>query len=195
MSNHEQEKFIVDVLNRGYHKAANSFSKLVGKQVQITNAQSLIVRNQKDCSFISEEKGELFVYITQLIGDLSGKSFLIFNEEERDDIFRELSKDGRANLTEAFLYEIDNIVSASVISEISNAFNIEVYGDVPHLVKIQANALQKYICGDTGEADPSSIIFSNTTFHLGHHERVHPQFIWKFRKRIFEMIPVSKILM
>jgi len=189
MDNRSRENFLIHVLNLGFNKAATSFSKLINRPVKIVNSQSILVRHDDDFSCISEEHGDLYVLITQVIGDISGKSFLIFSQEESNEIFKALNTSvSNETLNEAFLLEIDNIISASVIAELSNTLKLEVYGDVPQLTKIHARDLQDFLSGETTKEEPASMIFSNTTFHFGEKEKIHPQFIWKISSRIFDLI-------
>src|SRR4051812_21706168 len=128
-----RENFLIHVMNNGFDRAAASFSQLIKRPVKIINSQSILVRHDDDFSYISEETGELNILVTQVIGEFSGKSFLIFNTNESQEIFRTLnSAHNNQTLNEAFLLEIDNIMSASVIAELSDAFGLEIYGDVPH---------------------------------------------------------------
>ena len=193
MNTQDREKFLVHIMNSGFERAASSFSKLINRPMKILTNQSVIVRQENKLSFVSEEKGELYILITHIIGDVSGKSFLIFNQEESQEIFNALNtKVQNQQLNEAFLLEIDNIISASVISDLSNALDIEVYGDVPHLIKINSDQLHDLMESEI-EEDHSTMIFSNTTFHFENRERVHPQFIWKLSSKIFDLIPQSKM--
>jgi chemotaxis protein CheY-P-specific phosphatase CheC len=189
-----RESYLIHVMNAGFSKAATSFSRFVNREIKIINSQSIVIRHDDDFSCISEEQGDLYVLITQIIGDITGKSFLIFNEEESKEIFGLMgtSVDNIA-LREGFLMEIDNIISASVISEISNQLELDVYGDVPRLSKIHARDLQEFLIGKTIANEPSSMILTNTTFLLDSKEKVHPQFIWKINSKIFEMISAKKI--
>lgn len=194
MENRSRENFIVHVMNAGFERAALSFSKLIGRSVRVTHAPSIVVRHDNDFSCISEERGDLFVLTTQIIGEVNGKSFLIFSEEESAEIFKTLGTSINDQLKEAFLMEIDNIISASVISDLSNALSIEVYGDVPHLIRIHSNELQDYMNDEMSKEGQSSMIFSNTTFHFDSGEQIHPQFVWKLSSKVFEMIPVEKLV-
>jgi chemotaxis protein CheY-P-specific phosphatase CheC len=180
-------------MNNGFERAAHSFSSLVGKTVRITNSPSVLIRHDNDFSCFSEEKGDLMVLTTQIIGTITGKSFLIFSEEESKEIFKSL-KSNSDHLKEAFLMEIDNIISASVISELSNALAIEVYGDVPNLIRMHSRQLQDFMSGEIRKDDPSSMILSNTTFHFEKGDRVHPQFIWKLSTKVFDIIPEEKLV-
>jgi chemotaxis protein CheY-P-specific phosphatase CheC len=128
MENVYQENYIIHALNNGFKRAADSFSQLMGKKVRITNAQSILIRHNNKFSYISEEEGELFILVTQVIGDISGKSYLVFSSEEVAEVSRSLkATNSKPELTEAFLLEIDNIISASVIADLSNALHIELY--------------------------------------------------------------------
>lgn len=189
-----RETFLIHVMNAGFEKAALSFSKLINRPVKITNTQSILIRHDDDFSCISEEQGDLYVLVTHIIGDIAGKSFLFFNREESEEIFKALkSSMVSESLNEAFLMEIDNIISASVISEISNTFNLEIYGDVPHLNKIHSRDLQEFLTKEISKEDPSSVIFSNTTFQFDQKDRVHPQFVWKLSSKIFDLIPDQQL--
>lgn len=192
----EQEKFIVHVMNEGFHRASEAFTSFIGKSVKIANTQSVLIRHANDFSCISEEKGDIVVLITKLIGDLSGKSYLILNANESAEIIRITSQTFGFvgdKLADALLMEIDNIISASVISELSNGLKLEVYGDVPQLKRMHASELQKFMQQEVEGIDPASMILSNTTFQFSLSEHVHPQFLWKLSSRIFEAVPKGKL--
>jgi len=193
MKQQNQENYLIHVLNSGFERAAVSFSKLINRQVRIVNTQSLVLRHNDHFSYISEEQGDLHILVTQVIGDITGKSYLVFNRDECSEIFKALNSNPSVALQDAFLLEIDNIISASVIAELSNALELEVYGDVPQLIKIQGQDLREFMRKEISKDGPSSVIFSNALFQFDNRERVHPQFIWKMSSRIFEMIPVDKI--
>src|SRR5688572_8205704 len=176
MYNRNSESFLIHVMNAGFERAAESFSRLINKEVKISNTQSILIRHDDNFSCISEEEGELYILITHIIGEISGKSFLIFNQTESREIFKAIGSDEKnEKLNEAFLLEVDNIMSASVIAELSNSMSLEIYGDVPQLVKIHSMDLQDFMKAEVTKSDPSSIIFSNTTFQFEKRDRVHPQ--------------------
>lgn len=188
-----REKFINKVMNAGFERAAESFSKLVGGAVSVMNSSSLIIPLHTHLSGIAEEKGNLIVLTTQIIGRVSGKSFLVFSEKEIHEIFKTLGPKGE-HLEEAFLLEIDNIMSASVISDLSNALSIEVYGDVPQLSHIHSDELIDFIRSEVSHEDASHMICSKATFHFDNADDVHPQFIWKINSKVFDIIPLEKIV-
>ena len=194
MDIHLRENTLIHIMNGGFEKAAIAFSRLINKPVKIINTQSILIHHEDDISYISEELGELSVLVTQIIGDISGKSYLIFSQDESKEIFRALNTSiSNESLHQAFLLEIDNIISASVIAELSNAFSLEIYGDVPRLSKVKAMDLQKFMDTDALSDTRSSVIFCNTTFRFDDRDNIHPQFIWKLSNKIFEVVPDRKL--
>ncbi len=194
--NREREKFIIHIMNQGFQRASDAFSSFIGKSVKITNTQSVLVRHANDFSCISDEDGEIIVLVTKLIGDLSGKSYLILNADETSEIVKITSQTFgfvSHQLNDALLMEIDNIISASVISELSNNLKLEVYGDVPMLKRMKAEELENFMEREVEGMDRSAMILSNTTFQFNVSERVHPQFLWKLSSKIFESVPEGRI--
>ena len=189
MSNKDREDLVMHIMNAGFKRAAASFTKLVGQQVRITNSAVLLIRHGNDSSFITEEEGNIYVLTTSLMGSITGKSYLIFSAGEVIEICKVLGTKISDQLRDGFLLEIDNIISAAVISELGDKLATEVYGDVPHLHYINSSKLQDLINGEVMNEETSNILFSNATFHFESGDHVHPQFIWKLSSRIFDIIP------
>ena len=190
MDTRSREERLVQIMSAGFERAARSFSGLVNKKVKVTKCNSVMIQGADSKNAFAEESGHLYVLVTQIIGDVSGKSFLIFNQDESEEIFKAMNL-RRTNeaLNEAFLLEIDNIISASVIAELADALTLEVYGDVPALVRLSAQDLRAYVTREVGDGSQSSIIFCNTSFQFDERDSIHPQFIWSLSNRIFEAIP------
>jgi len=195
MDSRSQENFLIHTMNNGFDKAAASFSQLISCPVKISSTQSILLHDKNDFSYMAEETGDLYILITQVIGTISGKSFLILNQEESEEIFRAIATSiSNQLLREAFLLEIDNIISASVIAQLSNKFSIEIYGDVPRLHKVSAKKIQDFLSQEMISSDTSNVIFSNITFQFDQKEKVRPQFIWMLSDRIYSYLPANPIL-
>jgi chemotaxis protein CheY-P-specific phosphatase CheC len=196
MDHHKRrEIFILTTMATGLARAAHSFSGLVGTSVRVNNTIPITLKHAEDSLFLQHQTGEVYLLITQLIGDVIGRSYFIVNEIEAKEILQSLGEKvpGMSeSMTESLLLEIDNIISASVIAELSNALKVEVYGDVPQIKKIKANELSRLIA-DSEMRDDANMLVMNTSFRIGQHDGVHPQFIWKLTPKIFEVIPVEKI--
>lgn len=194
--NRNRENYIVHVMNKGFNRAAEAFSKFMNVPVKMMTSQSVLIRHDDDFAYVSEEEGNLYVLTTQIIGEFAGKSYLILNQDESEEIFRAAKsrkEDLSLELKEALLQEIDNIISASVIAELSNSLNVEIYGDVPMLKKMSAKELQDFISHPAEAGEPASVIFSNTSFQFNNREHINPQFIWRLSVKVFDIIPAEKI--
>ena len=95
---------------------------------------------------------EVHVIKTALMGELKGTSHLIFSENEVNKLYQsclpeKIAKDDSKEsmiMKLGFLTEIDNMVSAAVITEFSNFLGVEIYGNVPSLKVIKANEISSY---------------------------------------------------
>ncbi|MBT1689536.1 hypothetical protein [Dawidia soli] len=195
-ANKSRENYILQVMNKGFERAAQSFSQFIEAPVTLTSTQFVLARRDEDVTFLSEEKGNVYVLITQIIGEFAGRSYLIFTLEECEGIFRAVSKNKPGmsdSLKEPLLLEIDNIISASVIAELADSLMAEVYGDVPSLQILPASALEDIVGKDVDHERPSSVIFAKTTFCFDGHQQITPQFIWKISTQVFDIIPVDRL--
>ncbi len=185
-----QEDFVSKLMKNGFERAADSFSRMINNKVIGSNSKTKVISNKKDEDHLPKESGEVYVLTTSMIGQLSGKSYLILNLEECHEIYRSIFQNKKLDeaMLEAILLELDNIVSAAVISELVDVLQMEVFGDVPALKKIDAAKLKDYLATDYRKDEPTSMIVSTTTFVIGDRNKINPQFIWKLSPKIFEMI-------
>jgi len=194
-----REEFIVHLMNKGFAQAADAFSRFLDKPVIMSSNQSVLFHSHNGFSYVQQENGSLYVLVTQLIGAVTGTSYLIFSEQEREEILNAGNnwnfKDYNDQLKDALLLEIDNIISASVISELANVLNLEIYGDVPVLKKLDASELQELIVNDPLGKEDAGLIVMNTVFAIGEKEQIHPQFIWRLDSKIFDKVPDSNLLL
>jgi hypothetical protein len=75
---------------------------------------------------------------SDIIGQLSGKSYFMLDQAEADLLFRKnfAVQEGKAPdkaMFDGFLLELDNIITASVVTEFANKLRVKVYGGVPHI--------------------------------------------------------------
>ena len=193
-----RDEFILHVIRNGFAKAAISFSQFIDKPVTISNNQSVLVHAPSGFSYTNQESGSLFVLTTRLLGPLSGTSILILSEAERETILKAGEKwqikDYSDPVKRALFVEIANIISASVITELSNELNIEIFGDVPEIKETDAAELGEFVTACLAEIPgtefiSSSVLIMSSAFIIDQAEHIHPQFLWKLDPRIFEKVP------
>lgn len=183
-----REIFLINAMNAGMSRAARSFSVMINSPVKTNPTQIVAVERNDNFLPLKENAGGLYLLTTQLIGSVTGKSYLVISEKESEAILRHLRKDNpelTESLLDAFLMEIDNIVSAAVISELSDKLKIEVYGDVPQMKRMNGGELYPYLAADKDERSHSSLII-NTGFTIEKCPDVRPQFIWKISPALLD---------
>ncbi|MEM9829144.1 MAG: hypothetical protein AAF944_00820 [Bacteroidota bacterium] len=125
-----------------------------------------------------------------IIGDMQGKSYLLLTQADCEAIFETcLPSSGSANerriMKEAIIKELDNTISAAVIAEFSNVLQINIYGDVPHLMAGTAKEVQLSILNDfTKQSRDDIYIFANTHFLFEKNTTLRPRFFWKSHARL-----------
>ena len=195
MENLALQRNISLIMNKGFEKAARSFSQMVNRNLSVAHSNSVLIDQDQEF-YYSAEEGNLMVLTTNMIGDLSGSSFLILNEKESAEICRSVSptKVMEKKIQEALLLEIDNIISASVIGQLADDLGIEAYGDVPNLEYVHTKSIQQYLSSAISSENQTSIVLCNATFLLENNNHIHPQFIWKLSTKVFEMIQQQSVL-
>lgn len=186
------EEHLIQVLNAGFEKAADSFARLINRAISVVPSKSVLFHPFENHSTLSGKKGDLYVLTTPIIGDVKGKSFLIFNKDESEEIFKSLQSPKDEAIRDAFLLEIDNIISAAVIAELSRSFGLEIFGDVPQLIKTNSKDLFSMLMEEAKKDPSSSAVFSNTSFLFSNKESIHPQYAWILSKKIFDKISDEK---
>jgi chemotaxis protein CheY-P-specific phosphatase CheC len=186
------EDHLIKVLNAGFEKAADSFARLINRPISVVPSKSVLFHPFENHGTLSGKKGDLYVLTTPIIGDVKGKSFLIFNRDESEEIFKSLQPSKDEAIREAFLLEIDNIISAAVIAELSRSFGLEIFGDVPQLIKTNSKDLFALLMEEAKKDPSASVVFSNTSFLFNNKESIHPQYAWILSKKIFDKISVEK---
>jgi chemotaxis protein CheY-P-specific phosphatase CheC len=143
----DEKLYIDEMMKASVYKAVESFYKLIGQQASLKN---IVVTYQKELQVrpVREEQDHYHVLLTNVKGTLGGKSFLIMEEKDAQAIIGTCltQKESRIdNLEESMLLEIDNILSATMITHIADQLSLFIYGDVPSIEKMNGQDLNKYI--------------------------------------------------
>ena len=130
---------------------------------------------------------------TELKGELSGSCYLLFTDEEVNNIMKtclpesiiaDESNDGHQARME-FLKEMDNMVAAAVVTQFANYLGILLYGDVPELESMKLNAIDDYLEGEAMKFD--AILHFKAIFN-GPELAISPHFVWMFQNELLVKI-------
>jgi chemotaxis protein CheY-P-specific phosphatase CheC len=125
------------VLSDGFRNADAMFASIVNRMVSheryYFGLHSMAEMDSEKLELsINEEHTHLIT--TRIFGDTNGKSYLLLSEDEKNEIIRLTGLEkASTEMKIGFLKELANILSAAVITVISNEYKMKVYGDVPQL--------------------------------------------------------------
>ena len=171
-----------EIIAQGLNKAAQSLSFFMKETITLKESD-FSVSNEENISIKNSSTAEsLFVLTTELKGELKGICFLVFNAEEKDEICRVAlppeifnNPDKLKNMQEPLLLEVDNIISASVITQIANQLKQKIYGDVPKLSLLNPTQLKEIIIQ---HMKPNKLIIGFQTEFVSNKSHFHPEFFW-----------------
>lgn len=181
-----------EIINIGLSKSADSMSFFLGSRVLIKSFDIEFKDLNKEMWLPNRNDNQLHVLQTEIKGDISGKCFLLFTEEEKERFAQKgipesyrSDKEKYDEMAKGLLLEADNIITASVLTQFANLLDIKIYGDVPN-----------YSYQTLGEFSNSVNHQSNEKYHLmcfnaffeTDIEDYKPEFIWLLDKTFLEKI-------
>jgi chemotaxis protein CheY-P-specific phosphatase CheC len=181
--------FAKTMVRKGLLKAAESLSFFMKEDLGIKEF-NFQINDAIECPNKSGENIHLLT--TEVMGDLPGICYLVFSEEEANKL-REiaLSVEIRSNpefmaeMKDAIMLEVDNIISASVITEFSNILNHKIYGNVPSLRLVDENELKQLV---TGNLKKDLFIINFKTQFMSSNVNFCPEFVWLFDRKFVNSI-------
>jgi len=181
----KDRELVAELIARGYASAAASFCTLVGQKVEIENEHVDTYTDVSEVIRMISDVEDCTILLTELIGDLIGESYLIFNYQEKIAISSYCMKAFGRNVgtkldEEAILKEVDNIISAAVITEFSNALQVKTFGDVPKI--LTKEELEKDLKNENG----SYFLLSRAHFIFENHLELNPRFLWRLDRSFLE---------
>jgi len=178
---------IKNAFEAGYLNAATSLSVLVNKKFvfegfyQTSYRIDSISLDTQDISSL----GGLTLLTTDVFGDVHGKSYLFLSAHDCEVLTKNIPQSGNSKIDfhREFLKEVDNILSAAVISKLSDGLNMKMYGDVPVWVGAVDEKIEQIINCDFQDRS-SEVHVSNIHFICDGIPEVRPLFIWVMDARL-----------
>lgn len=147
--------FPTSITNMALAHAATALGKMIKEEVIVHD----FTVNPPDWEWEVAE-GEFFVLRTDVKGDFAGEVYLVVVPEDEpkiSDILLPGSLVGQPEMREAILLEVDNILTASVVTKYSEVLKKQVIGDVPEAQRYSAASLSEYF---TNKASSESYVFN-----------------------------------
>lgn len=184
-----------ELLNISLANAADAFSKMANERV-LFNGFDLELLKEKDIDSMLAEVAEqgLYVLTTEVKGKLQGISYLIFDAKDAEGIFpifapnaATVAEDGvLTEFQQAILMEVDNILAAAMVTQLSNFLELMVYGDVPNFKFINKEQLAALLRNDHE-------LYYEVALNLKSkletsNSKISPIFIWFFKNDFVEAV-------
>jgi len=177
---------IYNIVDKALKHSGNSFSSFINKPVQI----EIIDINAWDSNewVHLQNLEDDYVLISDLKGDMLGRCYLCLRDSEAKSLFKlvlppEYITD--EDMKNGILIELDNILTAAVVTVFSNALNLNCYAYVPELLRITPATLGSLVERDITEKQFS--IFFKTKFMIQGVD-MSAEFIWVLEKSFMEKI-------
>jgi chemotaxis protein CheY-P-specific phosphatase CheC len=182
------EPVLRDAFEAGYLNAALSLSRLTGGGISFNNfrfSNHKLYEGPFDTHVRDGRAGTDLMLTTEVFGDLSGKSYLLLSVDELEWITSKIPghANQHENMTEEFIKEVNNILSASVITWLSNHLERRVYGNVPVLAGKLTRRMEDVIHEDFRGCS-EEVFVNSVSFSIENHPEVHPTFVWVIDTRL-----------
>ncbi|MBC6400715.1 MAG: hypothetical protein GDA51_00090 [Ekhidna sp.] len=189
--NEDELKVATKLIFDGLSMAKSSMEQILQSPISIEKIE--YGASDMDVAKFGRRDAKMYVIKTELMGELKGTSHLIFSETEVSKLYQSCLPPSVANddsneskiMKLEFLTEIDNMVSAAVITEFSNFLGVEIYGKVPSLKVIKANEIENYLEEESSELE--QVIHFKTVFE-GKELDISSEFIWVFHNKFVDKI-------
>ncbi len=189
--NDSEMKVATKLIFDGLSMAKASMEQILQSPISIEQID--YVNAELDINRFGGPDQDVHLIKTELMGELKGTSHLIFSQKEVSKLYESclpknvVEDDSNESMIMklGFLTEIDNMVSAAVITEFSNSLDLEIYGNVPSLKVLKVTELNDFIVKDSKEFE--SIIHFKAVFH-GKELDICPDFIWVFHNKFVDKI-------
>ncbi|MEJ7643188.1 MAG: hypothetical protein WKF87_01220 [Chryseolinea sp.] len=174
----------------GFSNAARALSQVIKEKVNCNNffhtRASLETHRLNDTAFIKPGNSQVLI-TTEVFGDVSGKSYLLLNEQDFEILTNGITSgnNSQAEMKIEFIKELDNILSAAVITKLSNHLGLKMYGNIPRWVGPLECGIVDLIRNDFNEETARAYI-SSACFSLDAYPHVRPFFIWIMNGKILQ---------
>ncbi|WP_333818757.1 hypothetical protein [Ohtaekwangia sp.] len=188
----ESESRAKSAFEKGFVHAVSSFTQFANIPVDYKIVHEGVHTVEDDdvkglCN-LKADKSNLLV-TTEIIGNVFGKSYLLMTNQEFEILSGGIYGKDASVLTirEEFIKELDNILSASVITKLANELGLKIYGNVPVMVRPFASELASVIFDDFAE-DVSGVYVIAIHFKILSYPELKPCFVWVVDQDIFTTI-------
>jgi chemotaxis protein CheY-P-specific phosphatase CheC len=184
----EEIIFANKLMSLALANSAVSFSQMANTDIKLQAAQIQLkpINNDINPDISVEEK--LYMLVSRIIGDIPAHSYLVFKPADATKLAMLClppSAQNNDEMQQALQIEMANILTASVVTQLSNFFKVKIFGYIPELKKLTKIELRQ---GIEKEMDKENVSFFLKTNFITPNLQIQPDFIWTFNHIFIDMI-------
>ena len=180
------------IISAGLVKSAESLSFFMNETITLKDFDAEKHLDNPPLELSKKDENNIHLLTTKVIGEMKGICCLIFSEEEADHLRKAAlpqeildSPEMMEEMSDGIMLEVDNIISASVITQFSNLLKVKIHGGVPSLKKVTSKEMEEFI---SGEVDQELYLISFKTSFQSSKANFNPEFVWLFDNTFIDCI-------
>lgn len=180
------------IISAGLVKSAESLSFFMNETITLKDFDAEKHLDNPPLELGKQDEENIHLLTTKVIGEMKGICCLIFSEEEADHLRKAAlpqeildSPEMMEEMSDGIMLEVDNIISASVITQFSNLLKVKIHGGVPNLKKVTSKEMEEFI---SGEVNQELYLISFKTSFESSKVQFNPEFVWLFDNTFIESI-------
>jgi chemotaxis protein CheY-P-specific phosphatase CheC len=140
-----------------------------------------INKTSEKLDIIQKKEDKIYLLTSTIMGDLKGIAYLLFSEEEVKTIMKsiypnkEFDTEKYIKKSRDLILEVDNVITASVVTQFANYFDYKTYGGVPQLDIVSRADLEDII--KNGITDNNYVLDFKAQL-ISESVNVNAEFIW-----------------
>ena len=184
-----------ELLNIALANSADAYSKMANERILFKGYEMSLLKSDELSTLLHGfDDEQLYVLTTEIKGKMEGICYLVFNKEDAMQAFRTFAP-GQENIAEngelgefqqAILMELDNILSAAMVTQLSNILELFVYGDVPNYKLLNQKDFLKIIQKD--HELYYKVAMNIKTRLESNKTKISPYFIWLFKEDFVDAV-------
>lgn len=180
------EILLTNCFKSGYTNASISLTQMTRCKTAFTNFHYGSIRlgvEFLDAEEYTKFSGSHVLLTTEIFGEVIGKSYLFLPDQSLEIITSTVPSNCNStiNFKEEFIKELNNILSAAVLTKLSNSLCKKMFGDVPNLIG-KVNCHPNDIIHDDFGDEAEEIYINSIYFSFDDHAGIYPLFVWVLDK-------------
>ncbi len=180
------------IISAGLVKSAESLSFFMNETISLKDFDAEKNLDNPPLELGKKDESNIHLLTTKVIGEMKGICCLIFSEEEANHLRKAAlpqeildSPEMMEEMSDGIMLEVDNIISASVITQFSNLLKVKIHGGVPDLKKVSFEEMEDYI---SSEVNNELYLISFKTSFESSKAQFNPEFVWLFDNTFIDNI-------